>query len=560
MDDMTATTSPTPARCARLVSLLALVLLASTAAFAEDEPEPAPMPEISRLAAWLTGDFDNWRQTGGPSEEVSKPTDRLHWTIRPVSFPGLGEHVLYAEQYEGGDPENTVQQRIYDLRPDEAEGVVKMAVFRFRDPLSVRNAHLDPGTFDGLDPSALQRYIGCDVSWRADGDAFSGSSPEAGCIVARSDDVLNIFHNRYLLDDELLVVRQWGTDGTGEPIWRSPDSAPIRLHRCRRFRGRITVAPGNDDPRVETEFVVHDQGGSWVEVDASDRATGRLVRLERLAGGNGGAPRLRLELIGPDGGEPDVIASTATDSTANEIVLAVGDTRIELSAIDRWSADLDLVTSWMSGAFSSAAQAEESETFLDTSLHVTPIWSERTDGRWLYVEQAVTEHLDRPYRQRVYRVRELGDGRFECQIHTLSEPAAAVGAWLDEDPLRDLDRTDLEERRGCSVMLQRRGDRFEGSTLGSLCTSTLRGASYATSEVVITPDGLVSWDRGFDALGNQVWGATESGYVFDRVISSERGEAVEPGPEPGPESVPESVDDAFDAPSTETGEGAPTPR
>jgi hypothetical protein len=28
---------------------------------------------------------------------------------------------------------------------------------------------------------------------------------------------------------------------------------------------------------------------------------------------------------------------------------------------------------------------------------------------------------------------------------------------------------------------------------------------------------MESWDRGFDAQGNQVWGATKGPYVFDKV-------------------------------------------
>ena len=32
----------------------------------------------------------------------------------------------------------------------------------------------------------------------------------------------------------------------------------------------------------------------------------------------------------------------------------------------------------------------------------------------------------------------------------------------------------------------------------------------------ITAESIVSWDRGFDQAGSQVWGAEKSGYVFVR--------------------------------------------
>ena len=36
----------------------------------------------------------------------------------------------------------------------------------------------------------------------------------------------------------------------------------------------------------------------------------------------------------------------------------------------------------------------------------------------------------------------------------------------------------------------------------------------ATSEVVVSPGRIESWDRGFDAEGAQVWGAEKGAYVF----------------------------------------------
>jgi len=64
-------------------------------------------------------------------------------------------------------------------------------------------------------------------------------------------------------------------------------------------------------------------------------------------------------------------------------------------------------------------------------------------------------------------------------------------------------------------------DTYEGSTEGNNCESDLRGAKYATSEVKISKDGIISWDRGYDAEGKQVWGAEKGGYIFKRVIGNE---------------------------------------
>lgn len=174
----------------------------------------------------------------------------------------------------------------------------------------------------------------------------------------------------------------------------------------------------------------------------------------------------------------------------------------------------------MAGSFSSAKQAAESEGYLDIRLRMTPIWTGRGDGPWLYVEQARGDSLDRPYRQRVYRLlaREAGGlTEYVSEVYELpGDPLAFAGAWGDPAKLASVEPSALVPRTGCEVVLRDRDRGFEGSTVGRSCPSSLRGASYATSEVRITEDGLVSWDRGFDAEGKQVWGAERGGYRFLR--------------------------------------------
>ncbi|MBK7032563.1 MAG: hypothetical protein IPH49_04720 [Ignavibacteria bacterium] len=77
-----------------------------------------------------------------------------------------------------------------------------------------------------------------------------------------------------------------------------------------------------------------------------------------------------------------------------------------------------------------------------------------------------------------------------------------------------MDTDDLSIRRGCEVYMQMDDIMFFGSTHGTACTSDLKGASYATSEVKIFRDRIISWDRGFSADGVQVWGPKKGGYVF----------------------------------------------
>ena len=177
----------------------------------------------------------------------------------------------------------------------------------------------------------------------------------------------------------------------------------------------------------------------------------------------------------------------------------------------------ETVATWLAGSFSSAAQAARDSDYRDIRLHMARIWTARDDGPWLYVEQAVAGAEDAPYRQRVYRIVRREDGTLESRVFTLPEPERFTGAWKETARLDALRPDVLAPREGCAIALERRDDgTFAGSTRARDCPSDLRGASYATSEVSIRPDGMTSWDRGFDAEGRQVWGATKGGYEFVR--------------------------------------------
>lgn len=171
----------------------------------------------------------------------------------------------------------------------------------------------------------------------------------------------------------------------------------------------------------------------------------------------------------------------------------------------------------LTGSFSSEAQAKEDPAFLDVRLHMAPIWTSRTDGPWIYVEQAMATALDTPYRQRVYRLVDRGDGAVESLVYELEKPAARVGAWRDPSRFDADSPESLVLRDGCSIVLERAGEAWIGSTNERDCESSLRGARFATSEVVLLEQGLDTWDRGFDAEGKQVWGATKGAYRFRRV-------------------------------------------
>lgn len=179
---------------------------------------------------------------------------------------------------------------------------------------------------------------------------------------------------------------------------------------------------------------------------------------------------------------------------------------------------LERLAACLTGTFSTAEQARGDKNFRDITLHVIPIWPDRTDGLWLYSEQSLTDAPDHPYRQRIYQLTARTDGAFEFRLFDLPDPIAATGAWKDPSLLAKLNPASLNTSEGCTLILRGQPDgSFKGGTEGKGCLNPLRGASYATTEITISDHQTVTWERGYNASDTQVWGSIHGGFVFKKL-------------------------------------------
>jgi len=180
------------------------------------------------------------------------------------------------------------------------------------------------------------------------------------------------------------------------------------------------------------------------------------------------------------------------------------------------SEDIDRLFELMQGSFDSSAQADADSNYYNISLHMYPIWKEH--GKYLYVEQALASMQSKPYRQRIYHLKQTEEGNISSAVYSVPADSLWIGKWKTPQAFSSINPTDLKEREGCAVILNYKGNNiYEGSTGDKTCQSSLRGASYAMSNVTVSPDKVVSWDQGFNEEGKQVWGAVNGGYTFDKL-------------------------------------------
>jgi len=183
-----------------------------------------------------------------------------------------------------------------------------------------------------------------------------------------------------------------------------------------------------------------------------------------------------------------------------------------------FSQDLLDLRNMMLGTFSSYQQASQDSNFLSIQLQMCPIWLEDKNGVWLYVEQAASDQLQKPYRQRVYKLERTSKNQYISKVYTLPDEKNFVRFCHKPFTNFPVKQDQLILKEGCTVYLEKLGEHhFKGATKNNLCESKLKGASSVSSEVEITKEGLKTLDRGFAKNGIQVWGSENGPYIFLRL-------------------------------------------
>jgi CpeT protein len=177
------------------------------------------------------------------------------------------------------------------------------------------------------------------------------------------------------------------------------------------------------------------------------------------------------------------------------------------------------------GTFDSSTQAIEDSTYLDvTVLHcdvqVTDLPANLDHGEFLALRQSVSTSAT-PYRVRVLRVF-AGADQNTVRVSSYAPRAGVDLSELCSRPAeeRKVSFSDLSEER-CTTSATKTGDLFLGGTTGDGCQSTRAGAVRMTSVLTLSSRTMTTWDRGWSADGQLVWGPENGPYQFEKTESQD---------------------------------------
>lgn len=176
---------------------------------------------------------------------------------------------------------------------------------------------------------------------------------------------------------------------------------------------------------------------------------------------------------------------------------------------------VNAVVDYLIRPMDTTAQAQRDSRFVGVKMTTCPI---QVTGQadpstvYLYQEQALTENIDSPYRQRFLQIT-LSADEARVESRTLKPPTPENWTGLCQQAEPKVNAEALGSLV-CVVSLRPSTLGYVGTTPDEGCPVNLRGAVRLTNTVVLHQDGMDTWDRGFDAAGIQVWGARLEPYQY----------------------------------------------
>ncbi|WP_036482820.1 chromophore lyase CpcT/CpeT [Myxosarcina sp. GI1] len=177
------------------------------------------------------------------------------------------------------------------------------------------------------------------------------------------------------------------------------------------------------------------------------------------------------------------------------------------------------LASLMAGDFDNYRQAlADPKTYARIRIFFRPLPWDFFSGIGFYSEQVYEYDLWSPYRQGVHRLVDRGDDIY-IENYRLLDAEEYAGAGHNRDILLTIDRDRIQRRLNCSMVFKKEGDLFRGSVEpGNKCWIEKKGIqTYLVSDVELTANTWISWDRGVDPnTERQVWGSAAGALKFDK--------------------------------------------
>ncbi len=181
------------------------------------------------------------------------------------------------------------------------------------------------------------------------------------------------------------------------------------------------------------------------------------------------------------------------------------------------SANTALLSSWLPGIYESTNVKFQDEE-LNVTLHILPIWQERSDGKWFYIESNIINKMTKPFRQRILQFVATPSDHIRMYTYRIPRATDFAGAYFSPELLASLTPSQISIRNGCELNIKHKmTDIFVGESDHLACFSKVNGGQLMTTFLSLSEYSLSYWNRGTNENGRVVLGDEQAPMSFIKI-------------------------------------------
>ena len=188
--------------------------------------------ELSRIAEWLPGTYDNRAQV---DEDLARNAVEIHEPLRlvimPVSAPIIGEQIYYAELSDAMNTRRVTDQRLYSFEKSSDNKAIAHTIYRFKEPDRWAGGTQREDIFKSVVRDDLSAQSGCELKWEFKDEQFVGQSSRTSCKSAPQGGLSRKVEIRYELGGDTLALSERFFDSKGQVVEGRKEDPMFRFRK-----------------------------------------------------------------------------------------------------------------------------------------------------------------------------------------------------------------------------------------------------------------------------------------------------------------------------------------
>ncbi|MFT5880762.1 MAG: CpeT protein [Moritella sp.] len=176
-----------------------------------------------------------------------------------------------------------------------------------------------------------------------------------------------------------------------------------------------------------------------------------------------------------------------------------------------------LLKQWLSGEHHSTNDKIQDRD-VQLALQILPIWQDRIDGEWLYMESSVINSPHKPFRQRILQLVDTPNNRIRLYSYSIPRASDFAGAYYEPQILSSLTLSQLTIHSGCELLIELKDTGiFVGESNAKTCVPRRMGLQFMATFFAVSEFNLSFLDRGYDKHGQLIQGSLENPVTFLKI-------------------------------------------